>query len=380
MLTYDKCRCCGNEDLKTWLSMPHSPVANALFSEPNHNRYPLDLNYCSECGHLQLAGAPDPDGVFETYKYKSGVSKSFRNHFKKYAFDVTNLVGYGKNSKLLEIGSNDGFLLEEFKNMHFEVMGVEPYEFLREEHNKRGVPVVTDFFGVNLVKKYAWENMYDVVCANNVLAHIPDTLDVVNGIALALRPGGALVVECGDQSGIVSGEYLDNVYHEHIDYYTPYSFSKLLERAGLVVDEVLSVPTHGISFRIVARKRFDTNGLKFNPLDMTEKLETVIDHIAKRETRIKSMLDGRSFIAYGAAAKAVTSLYTLNLVDEKLVSVVDDNELKQGYYFPGTDILIGSPDSMDKDALVLITAWNVFDDIKKKLVDRGHRGEILCIQ
>jgi len=383
MIYYNKCRCCGNENLNPWLSLPPSPVANALFTTPDFERYPLDLNYCNRCGHMQLVSAPDPDAVFSAYRYKSGVSASFRSHFEQYAVDIHNTCGIGEGSKILEIGSNDGYLLYQFKLMYgSEVIGVEPSEFLVQDHTDKGVDVVTDFFTTNLVEQKGWAGSFDAILANNVLAHIPDTFDVMQGIANALKPGGILVAECGHQTGITSGEYLDNVYHEHIDYYSPESFSRLLSRVGLATILVETKNTHGMSFRIIARKvesniyRSDVHGNQ--PFE--EHLARVIDYISARETRIKNALGDRPFVAYGAAAKAVTMLYSLSLVSDKLIGVVDDNELKQNHYFPGTNILITDPATLDPDALILVTAWNVYDDIKAKLEARGHKGEILCMR
>jgi len=378
MKQYNICRCCGNDELIPWISLPNSPVANALFVEPNYDKYSLDLRYCPNCGHLQLHAAPDPDGVFSEYRYKSGVSGSFQKHFSAYANDVNSQ--HKNPGSILEIGSNDGYLLSKFKDLGWQVIGVEPSEYLVEEHESKGVPVITDFFNTKLVKENYWENKFDIICANNVLAHIPDMFDVVQGIEQALVPDGLLIVECGDQSGIISGHYLDNVYHEHIDYYSPYSFSTLLSRVGLVVEKVETINTHGISFRITARKTSGHSNIEFQPIDMKKTALEVSNKVHNRTVGMHKMINNRPFIAYGAAAKAVTALYTLGLVDKNLVGVVDDNELKQNCYFPGTDVLITSPTEMDKTALVVITAWNVYEDIKRKLVERGHTGEILCLQ
>lgn len=378
MKFYNICRCCGNNFLVPWISLPLSPVANALFTEPNYDRYSLDLRYCPDCGHLQLQAAPDPDSVFSEYRYKSGVSGSFQKHFSAYVNDVNSQ--HKNPGSILEIGSNDGYLLSKFKDLGWHVIGVEPSEYLVEEHESKGVPVITDFFNTKLVKENHWENKFDVICANNVLAHIPDMFDVIKGIERALVPEGCLVVECGDQSGIISGQFLDNVYHEHIDYYSPYSFSILLSRVGLVVEKVETINTHGISFRITARKTSGYSNIEYQPIDMRKTALELANKVNNRTVDMFKMIDNRPFIAYGAAAKAVTALYTLGLVNENLIGVVDDNELKQNCYFPGTNILITSPAKMDKTALVVITAWNVYEDIKRKLVERGHTGEILCLQ
>ena len=377
MLKYNICRCCASDKLKPWLALSSSPVANALFSKPDFERHPLELNYCEDCGHLQLSSAPDPDGVFSAYKYKSGVSASFRKHFAEYANYVANTYGLGK---LLEIGSNDAYLLQEFSSHGFDVIGVEPSKNLIQDHVDKKIPVVEGFFTQKLVAEKKWKEKFDYVVVNNVFAHIPDMEDVVAGISTALKPGGYLIVECGDQAGITSGEYIDNVYHEHIDYYTPYSFAKLIERVGLNVVEVYSVNTHGVSFRLIARKG-DTNiKLHRHIINWTQTAKDVDVKLGTREDRLKDTIADREFIAYGAAAKAVTALYALHLVNKQLIGVVDDNELKQGYYFPGTDILITKPEDIDKDVVVLVSAWNVYNDIKAKLESRGHRGEIICMQ
>lgn len=377
MKTYNTCRCCGNDNLEPWLSLPDSPVANALFYEPNYDKFPLELNYCSNCGHLQLASAPEPNQVFSNYRYKSGVSFSFRKHFEEYAETVSTI--FTTPGAVLEIGSNDGYLLKQFKDKKWTVYGVEPSEYLKRDHVENGIPVYTDFFTTGLVDNNEWREYFDVVCANNVLAHIPDMHNVMEGIAMALKPNGMLVAECGHRDGIATGKYLDNVYHEHIDYYTPYSFSVLCEKYGLVVEDVQTVNTHGISFRIYARKKSGKSAVVKTEMDNSA-LDAVVDLIATRQTKMEQLIAGRNFVAYGAAAKAVTALYTLNLVKENLVGVVDDNELKQGCYFPGTDIMITQPENLDKNMLVVVTAWNVYEDIKLKLNDRGHIGEILCMQ
>lgn len=376
-MIYNKCRCCGNQELTSWLSLPPSPVANALFAEPNYDRFPLDLNYCTNCGHLQLDSAPDPDEVFANYKYRSGVSASFRKHFEQYARDVTNTV---ENGKVLEVGSNDGYLLEQFKKLGWDVMGVEPAVTLRQDHIDKGIPVITDFFTTDTVKKYDWEGKYDLVCANNVLAHIPNIHEVIKAISLSLREDGTLVAECNNQSGIVDNSALDNVYHEHIDYYTPHSFATLLKQYGLTVYRFEAIPTHGISFRAYAAKSKKVQDITIpTHINCERTVEESVSRIAARQERMQEQLKGRKFVAYGAAAKAVTAIYTLNLADD-IIGVVDDNDLKQGYYFPGTDVKITSSAELDPDALVVITAWNVYKDIKQKLIDKGHRGEILCLQ
>jgi 2-polyprenyl-3-methyl-5-hydroxy-6-metoxy-1,4-benzoquinol methylase len=381
MNKFNACRCCGNEDLKQWLSLPQSPIANALYSEPNNDRHSLDINYCSNCGHMQLDSAPEPEGIFLDYRYRSGISTTFRNHFDAYAnFIFSKIFDYKSNVNVLEIGSNDGYLLSKLKEKGYTVLGIEPSKFLEQDHIEKEIPLIQNFFTTELVSSKNLSNTFDLVLANNVLAHIPNINDVIEGIVLSLKPNGILIAECGDQVGILTGEYLDNVYHEHIDYYSPYSFSKLLEKYGLKVKNLSSIPMHGKSFRVVAMKNIeDYSEVHRNNVVFSDYSEIVKIKINNRKSVLNSLLNGRSFVAYGASAKAVTSLYTLRLVDSGLIAVVDDNKLKQGCYFPGTNVIIQSPESIDKNALVLITAWNVFNDIKNNLNRLNHTGEVICM-
>lgn len=376
MNKYNKCRCCNSKNIKPWLSLPDSPIANALYSEPNDQRYELKLNYCLDCGHLQLESAPEPEGVFKDYKYRSGVSAIFRKHFDKYAKTVANKVS-GK--LVLEIGSNDGYLLSKFKELGWDVVGVEPSSYLVEEHKKYDIPLFVEFFTSSFAQTNSFKNKCDLICANNVLAHIPDSYDIMKGIYACLKPGGVLIAECGHQSGITTGKYLDNVYHEHLDYYTPYSFAKLCERAGLKVKEIEKIDMHGVSFRAYVYKEKGKSELPFEQEDLPALALKVSKHIESRKAKMNKLLKDRKFVAYGSAAKAVTSLYTLGLINQ-VETVIDDNELKQNCYFPGTSILIKPSSTLKGDELIVVTAWNVFKDIKKKLVDNGHTGEIICMQ
>lgn len=375
MNEYKNCRACGSHNIRQWLKLPDSPVANALYSEPNNDRFPLELYFCENCNHLQLIGAPEPEGVFSTYKYRSGVSKTFRDHFDSYASKINSMI---EGNDLLEIGSNDAYLLSKFKGQGWNVVGVEPSENLVQDHAEKNIPLHQEFFSTSFVKNYMYENRFDVVCANNVLAHIPDILDLMKGIHLCLRPGGLLVAECGHQNGITSGQYLDNVYHEHLDYYSPHSFAKLCEQVGLKVKELEEINMHGVSFRAYVYKEEGNCEVSIENKNMLDLANSVQQSINNRKNTVRNLIQDRSFIAYGSAAKAVTSLYTLDIID-KLVGVVDDNPLKQNCYFPGTNVMITSSDSLKGDELILVTAWNVYSDIKRKLEERGHTGEIICM-
>lgn len=377
MIYSEYCRCCGEEsDLRVFCTLPPTPVANALFIEPNFEKFDLTLCACNSCGHFQLAQAPDPAAVFKSYKYKSGVSQFFRNHFENYAKSVATLA---ENKHVLEIGSNDGFLLSCFLDLGFNVVGFEPSaEISREFIGQKGT-VINDFFDERSVSKHALTNHFGVVCANNVLAHIPDIEHVFSTVSTVLVDGGYLVAECGDQQGIVSGDFIDNVYHEHIDYYSPYSFSVLARRYGLNPVSVEYVPTHGKSFRIVCKKNGETAGPQLADYRRQWDRETLDLALSRRRTRVNQELGSDRFVCYGAAAKAVTGFYLLELNPDQVNMFVDDNELKQGYYFPGTDLKICHSDEIQKNDTVLVTAWNVFDDIVEKLRNKGHRGKVVCM-
>ncbi len=372
---FTNCRCCNDSSIKLWLDFGHTPIANLTTNSPSLNKYPLSVFYCERCGHLQLREVPDPSDVFCEYRYMSGVSQTFRKHFSDFATTIVSKYGLGN---VLEIGSNDAFLLNEFKKLGCTVIGIEPSIYLQKFYEDYRISLIQDFFNDEIILNYKLENNYDIVCANNVMAHVPDSFSLMKNIFKVLKPDGILVAECGDQIGIINGKNTDNVYHEHIDYYSPYSFSKLAERANLYVHEVIPVNTHGISFRIICKKKPSNCAIKKISNDYNDSSKFVSNHLNDRRNKIIELLNGDNFIAYGAAAKSVTLLYCLNLVNY-LEGVVDDNPLKQGMYFPGTSIKIQNSDSLNSDATVLITAWNLYDEIKNKLLARSHRGKILCI-
>jgi len=370
-----ECRCCTSKDIKLWLDFKHTPIANLITPNPIFTKYPLSVYYCELCGHLQLHEVPDPANVFIDYRYMSGVSSSFRDHFGKLAKSI--VAKYGKGN-LLEIGSNDAFLLNEFKNNGCDVVGIEPSLHFNNFYSKYGITLINDFFTSDVINRFSLENKFDIICANNVMAHVPDSFELINNISKTLKNEGILVAECGDQLGILNGEYIDNVYHEHIDYYSPYSFSKLAERVNLYVEDVLPINTHGRSFRIICKKKNTNYPFNKSLFSYSEASIYVSNLFKVRRQRILNSINGEKFIAYGAAAKSVTSLYSLELTGY-LKGVVDDNPLKQGMYFPGTSIKIQNSENLDKNATILVTAWNLFEEIKAKLLLNNHIGKIVCM-
>ena len=375
LFKFVKCRCCNSQDIKLWLDFKHTPIANLITTKPIFDKYPLSLYYCELCGHLQLLEVPDPTGVFVDYRYMSGVSSTFRTHFSELAQSI--VEKYGKGS-ILEIGSNDAFLLNEFKKNGCSVLGIEPSIHLNKFYSEYAIPLINNFFTSDIIAEYKLNNKFDIICANNVMAHVPDSFELISNISKALKDDGILIAECGDQIGILNGVNCDNVYHEHIDYYSPYSFSKLAERANLYVHDVVPIKTHGTSFRIICKKI--NSNYKFNDslCNFNHASNYVLNLFEQRREKILKLTNGEKFIAYGAAAKSVTSLYSLDLIDY-LKGVVDDNHLKQGTYFPGTSILIENSNNLDKEATILVTAWNLYDEIKSKLLKNHHTGKIVCM-
>lgn len=370
-IPHNVCRCCGSEALDTWLHLSELPITNNLSYDPDLSKFPLELKHCLQCNHLQLASSPNLDDVFLNYRHKTSISNFTKAHFQKYADTITSR--YNSSGVVLDIGSNDGYLLQQFKNKKWIVYGVEPSRYLKRDHVENRIPIYTDFFSTKLVDNNEWRNYFDVICVNNTLERISDTHDFLEAISMALKPDGLLVIESLHQEGIFSAKYLDNVSHECIDYYSSQSFAALCQRNNLIIEDMEKLDIHGVSFRAYLKKGQGQSNLSFSRTNILD-----FSDIENRRNEITQKINNRKFIVYGAGAKAVNSLHTLNLINN-IFGVVDDDELKQGCFFPGTNIMITQPENMNKSALVLVTAWNLYEDIRSKLISFGHSGEILCI-
>jgi SAM-dependent methyltransferase len=390
------CRSCAHVPLHPVLSLGPTPLANALVSverltEPEP-RYPLDLVVCTRCSLVQLAETVEPSVLFADYAYLSSYSDAMLRHSERYAHDVIARRDLRPGALVLEVGSNDGYLLQYFLAASMRVLGVDPAPAACRAATARGIPTRQAFFGRALSSGLADEGIRaDAIVANNVMAHVPDLNDVVSGIRGLLAPGGVFVMETPYVRDLMDGLEFDTIYHEHVFYYSLTALTGLLHRHGLQVIDVQHLPIHGGSIRVTASASADERPAAAVAQMLEEerawgvsdaatyaafaaRVETLC--AALRELLITRSSSGRRIAAYGAAAKGAMLLNALRLPAGILDFVVDRNPGKQGRYMPGAHLPIHAAEqlltAMPDDVLLL--TWNFADEILQQQAEYRRRG------
>lgn len=384
------CLACGYSKLEKYLDLGSQPLANTYTKEPTIlPTYDLGVNFCSNCSHSQLTIAVDPKLMFSDYKYVSGTTQTLRNYFKSFAEDFypkrlsdTPIKPYGN---VLEIGSNEGLLLKEFKDRGFKVMGVDPAENLRVLSEDKDVPTLVDFWNSNTAYKLV--DKYKLIIGMNVFAHNLDPADFLKGCARVLESGGSVVIEFPLGSQTIINNQFQQIYHEHISYFNVRSMAALVERCGFYIDAIKETPVHGGSMRFTLKRGLDShcydalsairNEAKFG-LDNIQTYKTfagnslkIIENLAEMLTKLKQENPERSIISYAASAKSSVLFNSPNFKNaiNTINWVVDDNELKQGMYCPGSRLEIKSVESLRglKNPIIICNAFNFMDEIKTRI-------------
>ena len=367
------CICCGKSNLSLVLDLNNQPLANSYHKEDEVlEEYPLGLNLCDNCYHLQLTHIVDPDLLFKNYLYCSGTSQTLRDNFEWFSNFVLEDAPVCKT--VLDIACNDGTQLDCFKAKGVETYGIDPaenlYELSSKNHDVKCEYFDSVFFG----------HLFDVIIAQNVFAHNSDSKKFLDDCCELMDDDSRLYIQTS-QAHMVQNNQFDTVYHEHISFFNINSFNELVKRTNLNLIDVIKTPVHGVSYLFVLSKKkmnehrvqnlIDTEretGLyskktyddyKRNILNIVESFKKVVKHVQSEYP----------VIGYGAAAKGNTFL---NFADIKLDYVIDDNELKQGLYTPGTNIEIKSVEllkeySEDDRILFVPLAWNFYDEIRKRI-------------
>jgi SAM-dependent methyltransferase len=395
-----QCMVCHGNDLTSVLFLGHVPPANALrpIGHPSTEltAYPLELLRCARCTLVQLGTTVDPEVVFPPdFPYRTGGTKALRDNFAQLAAETAELLDIPADGLVLDIGSNDGTLLDNFQRQGHRVLGVEPSSAAKEAE-ERGIPSRMAFFTRDYASQLVTEIGHaDLITSTNTFAHVPDVGDVVEGIVDLLTPDGVFVSESHYLVSLVETLQYDTVYHEHLRFYTLASLSWLLDAHGLEVFDVKRIPTHGGSIRVYAGKR----GRHPVQPAVTEMLTaernagfsdgTVLE--AFRDLVVQSKLDllallaplkreGRRVYAVGAAARASTLINYVGLDENTIDCVLEiSSSAKLGKYMAGTRIPILDEDKLvaDQPDYALLLSWHIADDLVKVLRGKGFTGRFL---
>jgi SAM-dependent methyltransferase len=386
------CRFCEAALTSVFVDLGSSPLANDYLTADQtlqaESFYPLRVFVCPRCLLVQLPVQATPDRIFSDYAYFSSYTESWVRHAKVYADAVTERFALGGGSRVVEIASNDGYLLQHFVAKGIPVLGIEPAANVAAEAERKGVRTRVAFFDEALARSFAPGERADLIVANNVLAHVPALNDFVEGIAAMLKPHGVATLEFPHLLRLVNENQFDTIYHEHFSYFSFTTVRMLFAAHGLRVFDVEELPTHGGSLRIYAC-RADDDWRPVEPavaaLADREKAEGVRDlewylSFAERvkETKrrllaflIEARRDGKSVVGYGAPAKGNTLLNYCGIRSDFLDYTVDRSPHKQGRFLPGTHIPIYSPERIfeTRPEYVLILPWNVKDEVMHQMAD-----------
>jgi 2-polyprenyl-3-methyl-5-hydroxy-6-metoxy-1,4-benzoquinol methylase len=384
------CRACGAQALHSVLDLGEQPLANELLptADAPDAFFPLHLRICAVCGLGQLGEFVAPERIFSDYPYLSSVSTSWVAHARGYAkvmYDELALAGGGS---VIEVASNDGYLLREFRELGVTVLGVEPAANVAEIARGTGVPTVTAFFGRDTARALVAEHgQPSLVVANNVLAHVPDLDDFVGGFAILCGDDTTITVENPSFVTLLTQTQFDTIYHEHYSYLSAHAVSLLMARHGLELVKVEELTTHGGSYRYWIRKAGATTAdAGLAPLVERELAAGLLDPQSWRAFELRSLTAveglqtwlaersaaGGRVAAYGAAAKGNTLLNAAGVTAADLVVVADGSREKQGRWLPGSRVPIVAPEALADSAPtdVLVLPWNIAGEIVAVLAER----------
>jgi len=375
-----KCRICSSNSLKMILDLGEQPPSNSFIDKNKLNslesKFPLRLFWCKDCYLVQLLDIVDKEYLFKNYFYMTSASKPIVEHFKKYAQDVFQEFLQKDDSFVVEIGSNDGSLLKEFKKLGASILGIEPATNLSELANQSNITTKNTFFSSQVSKEIIKTRHASVVIANNVIAHIEDLQDLMSGIKILIGNHGVFIFEVPYLVDLIKNLEFDTVYHEHLSYFSILPLLKLVKQFGLEIFDIRKQSVHGGTLRIFVSKQnnFEVsssiddfiNSEYELGLDKNLIYDNFSEKIKKLKIQLKELLlelkkENKSLFGYGASAKGNVLLNYCKIDNSILDFIIDTTPIKQGKFTPGTHIPVCSPDEMldkgDGDVALLL-AWN----------------------
>ena len=385
------CRACGGRLTVTMADLGLQPASNAFLDSaaafPQEKRYPLRAKVCEICKLVQLDYDVAPQELFGNYVYFSSYSDDWLAHAKAYCEMARRRFSLGPSSLVVELASNDGYLLKNFLGMGIPVLGIDPSDTVAAAAAKIGVPTLVEFFGEKIAGDLARQGRQaDLIIGNNVLAHVPQLNDFVAGIALLLRENGNITIEFPHLLELVKHVEFDTIYHEHFSYFSVYAIEQVFSRHGLRIYDVERLPTHGGSLRIFAAHAARTDLKDSASLGEVRAQESAaglqdLATYAKFSKRVEECRDslqaflatakreGKRIAAYGAAAKGNTLLNFCGVTSADIAFVADRNPHKQNKFLPGTHIPVVSPEELMRAQpdYVLVLPWNLRDEIQQQL-------------
>jgi SAM-dependent methyltransferase len=396
------CRFCGAPLRRTFVDLGMSPLCETYPSESELNRgetyYPLRVHVCERCFLVQLEQYESAENIFSDYAYFSSYSDSWLKHCQDYCHKMIKRLALGKHSFVVEVASNDGYLLQYFVRQQVPVLGIEPAANVARVAVEKGVPTLVRFFGVQTAAELAAEGRSaDLVLGNNVLAQVPDLNDFVEGLKIVLKPEGVLTLEFPHLLRLIEGKEFDTIYHEHFSYFSMLTTVRLLEAHGLKVFDVEELPTHGGSLRVYAcRAEAQTHDIARTVSKLISKekraglasAEGYVSFASQvRQTKwalveflLTAARQGKTVAGYGAPGKSATLLNYCGIGRDLIEYTVDRSPYKQGRFLPGTHIPIYHPDRIRQTQpdYVVILPWNLKKEIMEQLqFIRGWGGRFV---
>lgn len=375
------CRGCGSTSINSVLNLGLQPIANELAKslEDQKTKFPLELFSCMECGLGQVGEVLLPEEIFVDYPYLSSMSTAWLTHSKNYAETQTKDLNLNADNWVLEIASNDGYLLGEFNKLKVRTLGVEPAGNVAEIAREKGIETISKFFGLELATNIKKDfGTPKLIVANNVMAHVPDLNDFVSGFAKLCGDETLISVENPTMLNLIKDGQFDTIYHEHFSYLSAHAVQRIVQNFGLELIKVDKLKTHGGSNRYwIAKKglfEVDPNLTQVISEELNNGLLDKNKHKIFRDNAQRTIEDfrlwvetnsSRKIIGYGAAAKGATLLNSANVSNNEIVAILDASPEKQNKYLPGCQIPIFQPDEIRalKPDDVLVLPWNIVDEI-----------------